>query len=355
MEIIARYALGIGAAAALLAGCGGTTPTPGISGPIGALADGALGIVPSAPARHTSWFDSAKAKNVKAGYLYVSDAITGALYLYGYDPKTETGTQIGETCCATPEGICSDSRGNVYVVEYNASTVEEFAFGTLTVIKTLSDGSGNPLGCSVDPTTGNLAVANYDGNSRGDGAVLIYQDASGTPTQYGGLYRFWPPGYDPNGNLWVEGWGDSSSSNCVMELPKGGSTLTRVKFDQRIHFAGAAQWDGKYMDLLDQQYDGKAYQVALYQTKTSRTTLKAVNTVLPTSSCYSLDFEQWAWIAARPDDLPKTQATQIAAGNAFCPDEPFDIWAYPTGGNPIGEISGPQEAGGLTYVTKPEK
>ncbi len=107
------------------------------------------------------------------------------------------------------------------------------------------------------------------------------------------------------------------------------------------------------MDFLDQQYDGKAYQVALYQTKMSRTALKAVNTVLPTSSCYSLDFEQWAWIAARPDDLPKTQATQIAAGNAFCPDGPFDIWAYPTGGNPIGEISGPQEAGGLAYVTKP--
>jgi hypothetical protein len=80
MEIIARYALGIGAAAALLAGCGGATATRGISGPIGALADGALGVVPSAAARHTSWFDSAKARNVKAGYLYVSDAVTGALY-----------------------------------------------------------------------------------------------------------------------------------------------------------------------------------------------------------------------------------------------------------------------------------
>jgi hypothetical protein len=87
----------------------------------------------------------------------------------------------------------------------------------------------------------------------------------------------------------------------------------------------------------------------------SRTTLKVVNTVLPATTCYSLDFEQWAFIAARPDDLPKTQATQIAAGNAFCPDAPFGIWAYPTGGSAIGGISGPQDAGGLIYVTKPEK
>lgn len=369
-----RRAFGIAAVAALLAGCGGASPTAGISAAVpqtGAPArtpEGvahafamtlASGLVPIRHLSRTSWFDAAKAKRLKGGgYLYVSDIFSvydeeGAVEVYSYDPKTMASSEIGKPSFHDPYGSCSDEKGDVYVVDFYAFTISEFAFGGTTVTRKLDDDTGYPIGCSVDPTTGNLAVTNfYDLN--GSGGVLIFKNASGTPTQYVGALYDWPAGYDPNGNLWVQGEEGACSSTCVMELAKGASAFRSVTFDKTVNFPGAVQWDGAYLDLLDQEYEGLD-QVGLYQTKISGRRLTAVNTVIPTSTCDSdrTGFVQWASIAARPDDLPKTQATQIVAGNSYCTDS-TPIWSFPAGGSPSGNISGPNYAIGQTYVTKPQ-
>ncbi len=299
---------------------------------------------------------------VRGGYLYVSTFGTDSyqyvswVKLYRYDPTTMTATYAGQNASfKRPYGACSDRKGNVYVVDFHTSQITEFIVGTLIVKKTLADGTGYPIGCSVDPTTGNLAVTNnedYDGS----GGVLIYKHAAGTPTQYSGPYKEWPAGYDLRGNLWVEGEeGEDCTGVCVMELPKGGSSFEPASFDETIYFPGAIQWDGKYLDLGDQQYDGGA-QTGIYQTAISGSTLTSVNAVVLSDSCYlgssDTDFVNWASVATKPNGLPATKVTQILGGNDFC-DERFDMWHYPAGGSPAATMwvyGG--FATGQTYVTK---
>jgi len=61
-------------------------------------------------------------------------------------------------------GLCVDAQGNVFVPTWQGESgtrgyVYEFAHGGSTPIATLSD-PGGAFGCSVDLTTGNLAVTN---------------------------------------------------------------------------------------------------------------------------------------------------------------------------------------------------
>ncbi len=63
--------------------------------------------------------------------------------------------------------------------------VYEYSHGGTQSIATLSD-PGSPYGCSVDPTTGNLAVANTTSSGYYGyyGYVAIFPDAEGTATTY---------------------------------------------------------------------------------------------------------------------------------------------------------------------------
>jgi DNA-binding beta-propeller fold protein YncE len=170
-------------AAAMLAGCGGSPPT--------AIPQGASSVVQVG--RSQSPFDSLK--KVTSGYLYVSNYQYDEIVLYSYDPKTMTLTAIGQISpqsIRTPLGSCSDAGGNVYVVGTagtgDTGAIVELAFGTVTVMQTLSDNTGPPSGCSVDPTTGNLAVTNsssYYTSSYHLAQVLIYKNGEGVPISGG--------------------------------------------------------------------------------------------------------------------------------------------------------------------------
>src|SRR5581483_1540828 len=69
--------------------------------------------------------------------------------------------------------ICSDNDGNVFVPTTGYQIAEYSHYGEL--IQKLQDGDV-PLGCAVDPTTGNLAVTN---EGSGAGEVAIYSNAKG--------------------------------------------------------------------------------------------------------------------------------------------------------------------------------
>ena len=53
-------------------------------------------------------------------------------------------------------GDCTDANGNVFIS--NDDNVFEYAHGGTEPIATLDLPGSNAIGCSVDPTTGNLAV-----------------------------------------------------------------------------------------------------------------------------------------------------------------------------------------------------
>jgi hypothetical protein len=349
-------------AAAMLAGCGGSPPT--------AIPQGASSVVQVG--RSQSPFDSLK--KVTSGYLYVSNYQYDEIVLYSYDPKTMTLTAIGQInpqSIRTPLGSCSDAGGNVYVVGTagtgDTGAIVELAFGTVTVMQTLSDNTGPPSGCSVDPTTGNLAVTNsssYYTSSYHLAQVLIYKNGSGTPEQINACAYNGTAGYDPKGNLWLEC--ENKEAISIEELPKGGSSFQPVTFDEALQYMGAIQWDGKYLDVsFGSVNNTNLWTMGIYQTEISGSTLTTVHAITfqrgPRKrggrGCNSgLIFSQWAMISKKADDLPSGGGKQLLAANGFC--KSLDVWKYPAGNHPDRFLKEPvkykdYEPNSVTYVTQP--
>jgi len=205
--------------------------------------------------------DAAKTKDL----LYVSNLDSGTVNVYSYPDDKQVGTIKGDY--DGPDGICVDKKNNVWVVNNSGASLFEYKHGGKTPIATLS-GIPLPIGCSVDPTTGNLAVTNYGYGSAGGGAVSIYAHAKGTPTVYTSskIAHFNFCGYDPKGNLYADGTDASQTVFYFAELPKGGRTLKLITLTGgRIGYPGMVQWDGKYVAIGDQGNYG-SYEDAIYQT-----------------------------------------------------------------------------------------
>ena len=94
---------------------------------------------------------------------------------------------------AAPYGQCTDKSGNVFITQFEASEVTEYAHGGTNPTKTLDTPGVNPVGCSVDPKTGNLAVANFISDNY-PGGILVFAHATGTPKEYQapGMYYYFP-------------------------------------------------------------------------------------------------------------------------------------------------------------------
>jgi hypothetical protein len=150
----------------LLAGCGGSQP------PIGAP-----GAMPQSRAvathadRGKSWM-LPEAK--KSDLLYVTNGDYGVL-VYAYPRVRLVGTLSGFEGL---DGLCADKAGDIFIPSAGLAEIFEYAHGGTSPIATLSDQDGEAHACSVDPTTGNLAVTNIDSLSgSGGGNIAIYAHA----------------------------------------------------------------------------------------------------------------------------------------------------------------------------------
>jgi hypothetical protein len=129
-------------------------------------------IVPSVHLNATkSWMDP-DAKDVQY-LLYTSDEATGTVNVYAHRSK---GHLVGQlTGFQFPYGECLDASSNVYIADFASNDIVEYAHGGTTPINTIHDRYGFPIGCSVDPTTGDLAVANFEGVGKTCmGGIVIY-------------------------------------------------------------------------------------------------------------------------------------------------------------------------------------
>ena len=148
-------------------------------------------------------------------------------------------------------GECADKAGNVFVTYILGSVGEilEFAHGSTSPVATLSDPTGLPVACSADPISGDLAVVNA---SNGMEALLIYSNASGSPTTYSypGV-TFYSVSYDNKGNVFVDGLkGYRSSQQFVLaELPRGGKSFENTGLNEQIDGPGELDWNGKYLAI----------------------------------------------------------------------------------------------------------
>jgi hypothetical protein len=169
-----------------------------------------------------------------------------------------TGTLVG--MIHRPSfGACSDSSGNVYMT--GVGSVAEFAYGELTPFATAIV-PGTAYSCSVDPTTGNLAVVVFCASGCSQ-EVAIFSDLGAPPQLYqsSALTQMLYCGYDAAGNLFVDGYGNQHFA--LAELPAGESTFSPISVSQSINVPGQVQWDGQYLTVEDAYGPPQIYRLAI--------------------------------------------------------------------------------------------
>lgn len=238
---ISTYAFWVCAALVTLAACGGP---PGQTAPPAATQQSAF-------TGHAGSWMKPDAKIHKSDLLYVTDEGNYNVYVYEYPSGVLVGT-LG-SAYGSPTGLCVDKKGNIFVTEYNGQEVLEYAHGGTSPIQSLYD-PGQPIGCSVDPRTGNLAVANEMSPSGGYGNISIFTEAKGNAQVLQDLPDLELPywcSYDNKGNLFIDGELIQSGFHfSFAELPAGSSKFTAISVpDGAGTPPGGVQWDGKYITL----------------------------------------------------------------------------------------------------------
>jgi len=226
--------------------------------------------------------------------------------------------------------VCSDpSNGNVFVTADNR--IDEYTHGGTSPIATLTPPSGDASlwGCSIDVTTGNLAVAVSQTNEgpSDNGAVLIFKGAKGSPAIYSDktMHVYYYCGYDGAGNLYVVGDGYDKNQQLqptFTQLPKGSSTFTDFTLNSNIGYVYKVQWDGKYLAMHADE--------AIYRVQVSGGTGTIVGVTPLTKSS---DDNPASWIQGNTVIAPYVKRIgQMPARLGF--------WKYPAGGKVASTLGG---------------
>jgi hypothetical protein len=337
------YALGV-VAAVLFAGCSGGTQSSAFAPPSTASSTFITVMQPGAPHpdRQKSWISPDAKRATRLAFL--SDLATGDIYIFALPKFTLKGTLTG---FSQPQGMCSDTSGNVYVANTEATQVIEMS-RTGELLKTYADSYGFPVGCAVDPTTGNLAVADISGVS-GGGQVLVFPSGSHTPIVLSNPaeYSYYFVGYGPNGALWTSGR-DITGAYIVSAC--GASACSTITLSGgTIYFPGPVQWDGVRRDwVLFDEVCGDTAAACSYPV--------SAKGVLGTPTRYD-NYNGGGVCGMAQGVIAANQLNFVVGSDASCGSTSAAIarWHYPAGGNPTNFItlSNPYSIpGGVAISTK---
>lgn len=319
MSSFVRFALSIGATA-LFTGCGVSQPQIGVPD---AMPQSRA--VTTHADRGESWMlrDAGKIKKL----AYLSDH-GGVVHVHAYPSGRIVGKLTG---FESPGGQCVDTAGDVYITDFAATTVVEYAHGGKKALKTLSTG-GSPDACSVAPN-GDLAVANSH-TASGGGDIAVFRNGSGSPKYYANSSCDLPAalGYDGRGNLYIQ----TAYSSTVCEIAKGARAMSVVNTNVSFNSPIGVMWDGKHITFADDYYYGTVTETVIYQMKESSSGgLVEVGKTVLTGTCYydrNVVFQPFILGAANTPGIKKL-ATLVFGPNTWC-DRALFTWAYPGGGNP---------------------
>ena len=247
----------------VLAGCGGGST--GFDFQSGTQTfDGATSA--AHPHRERSWMAPDAQKQLSL--LYISNAGSSSVTVYTYlngGGLLLVGTLTGFSSLA---GMCSDSAGDVWITDYRARKIFEYAHGGTTPIFTIGEHTGFPYDCAVDPTTGDLAVSHQhpNGHYQAFGDVVVYPKGSRkgvahTISPYGFSDVFFVA-YDNMSNLYVDGtpcgyWDCYTGSEPagLFTLVKNGSDFTPLTLSgATLYQPGAISWVSPTLLLGDQDF-----------------------------------------------------------------------------------------------------
>jgi hypothetical protein len=311
--------------AALLAGCGSSTQ---FAPPTTQAA--------TAGARSNTHGVSWMAKDLTGqDLLYVGNA-NGTVNVYSYADGTLVGVLTRFT---QPQGMCTDRSGNVYIADFKANKVFEYAHGGEKPIKTFKESPFHPYACSVDTRTGDLAVANYAQNYYDQGNVRIYSPGSKQPVTYTGTTddHFTGCAYDDHGDLFVLSYNfyyyySGYGTPVFYYLPKRATQLLLEDVPNPHSYSGweytAVQglaWDGRHWIVENDGYLDR-FNINVKVTYVGATLLTATYRYQGPIALYR--------------QTPKAKATQVvAASGTFSGKSAVDYWAYPAGGYPTQTIT----------------
>jgi hypothetical protein len=227
-----RGLTGAAVASLLFAGCGQQV--------------GRLSVTPSAE-YPSSVASASRPEGTARKLLYVSLPSQNVVDVFKYP----VGALVGElNGFDDPTGLCSDVHGNVWIAnadnDRGNGTLVEYAHGGSSPIATLRDEKNAPNACSVDISTGNLAVADVPIGVKPN--IAIYKNAIGSPIYYstaGIVHDVRTIAYDPAGNLYLA----DLRGNFGL-LRAGGSKVTKLRLQPAPRTSGALQWDGLELAVL---------------------------------------------------------------------------------------------------------
>lgn len=231
--------------------------------------------------------------------VYISDYLANAVYVFSYKSHALVQTLLK---LHAPKGLCSNRGGLVWVANSARSELVEYAPGSKKPVLTLKD-PGEPSACSVDPLTGDLAVANRED-------IAIYPSAQYPPKLYTdhAISDFAFCGYDRSGNLFVDGL--TVSFFELAELRKGHQRFTNLALNGgAIAAPGPVQWDGKYVTVGDAKFS------LIYRISVSGSQAK----ILAHTRIYGTDGLIQYWIAGHDVIGPEGNTGEVG------------FWTYPGG------------------------
>jgi hypothetical protein len=221
-------------------------------------------------------------KSVGNALMYVSNFGTDDVTVYTYNKIGQNVALAGTLTGFVKPGVpCADNNGNVFIPDFGSTSIYEYAHGATTPTQILSDPTGNPVSCSIDLSTGNLAVANF-GPTTVNGNVAIYPQATGTPNTIMAANVAHPAfvGYTPTGALYVDGV-DTTGKFQIANMPNAGSTFSAVTVTgATLYSPGAIVWGGSFLLVGDQTYQNQPTS-AVYQMCVCSSTDLTKNGVAP--------------------------------------------------------------------------
>jgi hypothetical protein len=326
--------IGLTLVAAATAGCASTRPLiqPAVPTGTAVLSMAHPLQMPVHPDRHASSMAAGASK--RSGLLYVGDWATNDVYVYDYPSGKQVGTLTGFDA---PYGMCVDAQGDIYIGNFYDKTLVEYAHGGKRPLKTYSVVE-QPIGCSVD-AKGDVSATSFN-----PGEVIVF--AGGDPskgTTYAGPCEFaWTMGYDDKGDL--VGVGEESTGAFVACALLAGSKSIVVLSGcctgpMQIDFAGGTMWDGKYLAIGNQEFNGE-FESGVYQATISGTTLTVYGQTVLTDSCFSNYTDVNPFIVGKKNTPVNRQQSKVILGsNLWCNDAGsgggIKLWHYPAGGLPF--------------------
>ena len=275
----------------------------------------------------------------------VRPAVSKDFLLYATDPNDNlvymislpTGKLVGKlTGFNQPINDCSDTAGNVYIVDSQDHQVRAYKHGAKSPFRVLGVGTRyTPTACSADPTTGDLAVTS-DGSP--NGSIAVFTHAQGSPRYYidRSYSRYETCAYDGSGNLFANPIAGVSSNFNVVELPRGKGKLVTVTLRPPVYGAPSLAWDGSSLAIASEK-PAAIYQYAINETSGVRTHTTKLSGGKPFFTFY-----------VRSNGKIRTLYATMDDNNVLS----INVYKYPQGGKALQKFYDVVDPFGVTVSTK---